>query len=179
MRSTLMSWITVALLAGCGGTASEPATQGDGSATASGEQTSVAIAEDGSDAPDGSLTGTATAWPATDATTAGSCVVSYPDDLEDRAVAFDGTIMDTVRGDPNEDAGATPVDVRVRVHEAFRGNVGDAVTMHTWDFMLPEEDVKGVRILAAADAAMDLMGCGFTRPYSAEEAGVWKDAFTG
>ncbi len=67
--------------------------------------------------------------------------------------------------------------LELRVNQRFKGAVGATVVLKTWDFMLPQEDVTGVRVLAAAGESLDLMGCGFTRPYSPEDAAVWAEAF--
>ncbi|HWC32060.1 MAG TPA: hypothetical protein VG709_02930 [Actinomycetota bacterium] len=118
------------------------------------------------------------AWPSTEIGPAVSCVSEYPHRLDDRAYAFDGTIQEVTRGEYDQDAGATPVDLRLRVNEVFQGDLGDVVTMHTWNFMLPEHDVRGTRILASAGPTLDLMGCGYTRPYSEEDAQYWRDVFS-
>jgi len=116
-------------------------------------------------------------WPSVD-TAAVTCVVTYPDDLTESSVAFDGTVVGVQAGEPQPDAGGDrPVRLELRVNQRFKGAVGAAVVMKTWDFMLPGEDVTGVRVLAAAGESLDLMGCGFTRPYSPEEAAVWAEAF--
>ena len=120
----------------------------------------------------------APAWPSTGIGAAERCAYEYPDDLADRAIAFDGTIVGITRGQYDDDAGAVPIDLEVRVNQPFRGDLSGVVTMHTWDFMLPGRDVTGVRVLAAAGPTMDLMGCGFTRPYSEAEAGHWRDVFS-
>lgn len=118
------------------------------------------------------------AWPETDVDSASSCIVEYPEDLPDRPIAFDGTITDVATGARDEDAGATPVRLDVQINEVFSGDVQDSVVMRTWDFMLQDRDVQGARILAAAERSLDLMGCGFTRPYSETEAAEWRAAFS-
>ncbi|HEY7875994.1 MAG TPA: hypothetical protein VIG64_12825 [Actinomycetota bacterium] len=102
------------------------------------------------------------------------CVVDYPKDLAERALAFDGTIESIDVGEHDDDAGATPVRLGVRLHEVFRGDLDEFVVIRTWDFMLSQHDVTGVRILAAVDLTLDLMGCGFTRPYSVKDAARWR-----
>jgi hypothetical protein len=116
-------------------------------------------------------------WPATKPGPAVSCVYDYPADLPDREIAFDGTITRVRMGTYDEDAGATPARLELEVNEVFTGTLAEVVTMRTWDFMLPDEDVTDVRILAAAGPTLDLMGCGFSRPYSVGEAREWREAF--
>lgn len=108
-----------------------------------------------------------------------ACVVRYPHDLGKLENAFDGTIEAVEFGNYNEDAGATPVRLEFRVNEVFRGqHIDNFVVMNTWDFMLPNEDVTGTRLLAAAGPSLDLMGCGFTRPYSEDDASRWRKTFS-
>lgn len=116
-------------------------------------------------------------WPDTDVGGTSSCVIEYPEDLAERPVAFDGTITAVTTGAHDEDAGATPVRLEVQINEVFAGDVRDSVVMHTWDFMLQDRDVEGARVLAAAEPSLDLMGCGFTRPYSSAEAAEWRATF--
>lgn len=116
-------------------------------------------------------------WPDVDSE-GETCVVRYPRDLDDQEKAFDGTIETVEFGDYNEDAGAAPVRLEFRVNEVFRGeHIDNFVVMNTWDFMLPDEDVTGTRLLVAAGPSLDLMGCGFTRPYSEDEASMWRKTF--
>ncbi len=118
------------------------------------------------------------AWPESDLDGASSFVVEYPEDLPERAVAFDGTITGVSTGSYDEDAGATPVRLDVQINEVFAGDVGDSVVVRTWDFILQGRDVEGARILAAAERSLDVMGCGFTRPYSSAEAAEWRATFS-
>ena len=118
-------------------------------------------------------------WPSTEIGAAASCVYDYPRDLGGREIAFDGTITATVVGEYDENAGAKPVTLYLYVNEVFKGDLPehDEITMSTWDFMLPDDDVSNVRILAAAGPTLDLMGCGFSRPYSEAEAAEWRTVF--
>lgn len=108
-----------------------------------------------------------------------SCAYRYPDDLQDRANAFDATVVDVDLGKYSEDAGARPATLTVSLNEVFKGPQKSSVVMKTWDFSLPPrpERVVGVRILAAAGEALDLMSCGFTRPYSQSDADRWRELF--
>lgn len=118
------------------------------------------------------------AWPSTEVDRrVADCVYQYPDDLETRAIAFDGTITKVHIGHYLRGPSATPVRLRMRVNEVFRGDLSDEVTLHTWRFMLPKHDVTGARLLAAAGRTMGLMGCGFTRPYSEADAEYWRQVF--
>ena len=116
-------------------------------------------------------------WPDVD-TVNMDCVVDYPEDLKSRAVAFDGTIEGVVLATYDANAGATPARMEIRTNEVFRGDIEDFVVMRTWDFMLPDGDLRGTRILAAAGQSLDLMGCGFTRPYSTHDAKMWRETFS-
>lgn len=121
-------------------------------------------------------------WPPTEPGEAALCVFQYPDDLGDMPIAFDGTVVSIHRGEFVEEAAATPVDLELRVQRAFRGDLGDTVTMHTWDFSDPGTtntwDPTGIRVLAAASDTLDVMFCGFTRPYSASDEEVWETVFS-
>jgi hypothetical protein len=115
-------------------------------------------------------------WP--DVTTEDmDCVVSYPEDLDDRPFAFDGTIEAVHLTAYDEDAGARPARLEIRIHEVFRGDLDEFVVLQSWDFMLPQEDLAGTRVLAATGHSLDLMGCGFTRPYSKRDATFWRQTF--
>ncbi len=105
------------------------------------------------------------------------CVVSYPDDLPSRAFAFDGTIQAVELAGYDEDAGARPARIKVRINELFRGDLDEFVVLRSWDFMLPEGDLRGRRLLAATGQTLDMMACGFTRPYSQEDANFWRRTF--
>lgn len=121
--------------------------------------------------------GDVTAWPDV-GTENMDCVVDYPDDLAKRQQAFAGRVESVEVDEYDEDAGARPARVRFRIEELFRGIVhGDYLVLYTWDFMLPEQDITGARVLAASDISGDLMGCGFTRPYSEQEARMWRETF--
>ncbi|HWH31840.1 MAG TPA: hypothetical protein VNU01_04145 [Egibacteraceae bacterium] len=107
--------------------------------------------------------------------------MQYPDDLPEQPVALDGTILSVQREAYDEDAAGAPVTVELRVNEAFRGDLGDTLTVRTWDFTnpgaSPGPDPLGVRLLAAMTDSRDLMACGFTRPYSEQGAQAWREAF--
>ena len=122
------------------------------------------------------------AWPSTEVGPATECVYQYPNDLADQPIAFDGTVLSISRGEYIDEAAAIPVDLVIQVNEVFRGDLGPTVTMHTFDFSTPDQteawDPTGIRILAAAGESLDVMACGFTRPYTTEEADAWADAFT-
>jgi hypothetical protein len=87
-----------------------------------------------------------------------------------------------IRGEYVEEAAATPVDLNVRVNRTFEGDLGENVTMHTWDFSDPNSsevwDPSGIRILAAASESLDVMFCGFTRPYTSSDAELWDTLFS-
>lgn len=121
--------------------------------------------------------GDVTEWPDVDTENMG-CVIDYPDDLAARHRAFAGRVESVELGEYDEDAGARPVRVAFRIEELFRGILhGEYLVLNTWDFMLPDHDITGTRVLAATDISGDLMGCGFTRPYSKQEARMWREMF--
>lgn len=107
------------------------------------------------------------------------CVSVYPEELGQRANAFDATITSVDLLAYKPDAGARPARVTMSVHEVLAGPERTTVTMRTWDFMLPARprEAVGVRVLAAAGPTLDLMACGYTRVFSQEDAEVWDAAF--
>ena len=107
------------------------------------------------------------------------CVYDYPEDLVERPIAFDGTVETVLFGAEDEDAGARPARVEMRVNEVFRGDIDGFIVMNSWDFMVPGEEIVGTRVLAAAGHTLDLMACGFTRPYTTEDADMWRSTFAG
>jgi hypothetical protein len=116
-------------------------------------------------------------WPDPDAE-ARECLVAYPKDLRQQAYAFDGTVTAVHIGEYNESDGLPPVQVEVKINELFRGvGVGDRVALRTVENKAPSEEVVGTRILAATDYSLNLLGCGYTRPYSVSEASRWRQAF--
>ena len=124
--------------------------------------------------------GVAGSWPDLRPPTAGSCVSTYPADLRRRAIAFDATVTAVRVGDFDENAGMRPATVDLAVHEVFAGPERQTVRMRTWDGFLPRpepQDAVGLRVLASAGETLDLMACGYTRPYRAAEAAEWRRTF--
>lgn len=120
-------------------------------------------------------------WPQPDTNAdAARCAYQYPDELADRANAFDATVTGVDVGEYSPDHAARPATVTVSVNEVFNGRQEGTAVLKTWDFSLPEnpEHIVGARILASAGPTMDLMGCGFTQPYSKKTADMWRDVFT-
>lgn len=112
---------------------------------------------------------------------AAMCVHSYPEDLDERPYAFDGTVVSVSRGEHVEEAAGTPLELKVEINEAFNGDLASTVTLHTWDFAPESEatfDPTGARILVATGDTMDVMACGFTRPYSVDDAELWRTTFS-
>lgn len=134
-------------------------------------------------APGAGDSGAQSLWPPTDPGEAATCLRQYPEDLSTMPLAFDGTIVGVRRGTYDKEAGGTPVDLELVVNQVFRGDLGAKVTMHTLDFSGPGSDEPwdptGIRILAAAGEKLDVMYCGFTRPFSSSEAAEWSAAFSG
>lgn len=111
---------------------------------------------------------------------AGSCVHQYPEDLRSRPVAVDATILSVTRGPYDEDARGTPVTIHLQVNRVFNGPPRDSLRISSWDFTTAADessDPIGVRLLAAMEPSLDLMACGFTRPYSEGDAQRWEAAF--
>jgi hypothetical protein len=108
----------------------------------------------------------------------GSCAFEFsPDTLAERQFAFDGTVSDIVEP-VAEDA---PYDVVFDVTHWYAGGDGSIVTVQTYDVSgsslagdLGLEE--GERILASGDDGY-LWGCGFSVPYSDQDAGVFEGAF--
>lgn len=112
------------------------------------------------------------------------CAYSYPEDLEERPYAFEATVVSVSWGEYDEDAGGTPLAFEAEVNEVFTGDFSGAVTLHTWDFTAPGYDdgvdPTGARFLVATGDEMGVdAACGFTQPYSAEEAELWRTTFSG
>lgn len=123
-------------------------------------------------------TRTISGWPPTRPPEAASCAYPYTMSvLRDRPHAFDGTIVGQRAGEYSDEAMGRPVDLTFDVHQWYKGGEGDSATVHTWDFMLPDREVAGVRLLIATGENSHFMGCGFSRPWSAEEAAEWEAAF--
>ena len=59
------------------------------------------------------------------------------------------------------------------------GDLADTVVLHAWDFAMPPGEVVGTRLLVASEPSVDVMGCGFTRFYTVEEANIWRATFAG
>jgi len=135
------------------------------------------------------------AWSGDDASSS-LCAVSYSPAaaVNERAFSFDGTV--TKIGEQYDDsdegrAGRTPVTFTV--NEWFRGGSGEAVTVDmdvpesggwgTADGRTPSYGV-GSRLLVSGDPRMGgdplseatAVGCGFTRPYTAESVAEWRGA---
>jgi hypothetical protein len=167
MRTVLMATIVVVVLAGCND--ADPATTaGPVTATHGGQA---------SDARGGETVSTSSG-------SAASCIEEYSlRTLRNRKFAFDGTVASIRAGEPDSDAGGTPVRVTYEVHQWFVGGDGDTVTLASWDFITDglslsgdPEPTEGMRLLVSGDTDM-AWGCGFTRPYSAGEAAQWEAAF--
>lgn len=135
--------------------------------------------------PSASLTasvtpGVAGSWPDLRPASAASCYVQYPDDLSSREIAFDGTVTAVTVGPYDNNAGMRPATVDLAVHEVFAGPQRQSAVLRSWDGFLPSPDPQeavGLRVLAAAGKTLDLMGCGFTRPYNKPDAEAWRTAF--
>lgn len=101
----------------------------------------------------------------------GSCVETYsPETLASRAFAFDGTVT-AIDGD----------SVTFTVNEAFRGDLGDSITLKAAGMTGTSVTsaggptlTVGERYLVAGDDQF-VWACGFTQPYDEAVAGEWAE----
>jgi len=134
---------------------------------------------------EGGTTGSAAADELTDPIVAedgtsglGSCAFEFsPDTLAERQFAFDGTVSDIVE----PEAVDAPYDVVFEVTRWYAGGDGTTVTVKTYDVSGTSLAgdlglAEGERILASGDDGF-LWGCGFSMPYSGQDAGVFADVF--
>lgn len=116
-----------------------------------------------------------TEWPEVDSD--GVCELKYPRDLVKLPFAIDGQIESITPQPFDAVAQARPVHVGVRIREVFRGDFDQYVVLRTWDFALPEQDLRDDRVLAATDHMLEMKSCGFTRPYSPHDGRLWRERF--
>jgi len=139
---------------GGGGSASGPTEAGD-------ELTDPIVAEDGS-------SGLA------------SCAFEFTrETLAEREFAFEGTV-EAISEPAAMDA---PIEVDFAVARWFHGGEGTTVTLKTYDVsgtsLAGDLGLEaGERILAAGDDAF-LWGCGFSMPYTDQDADLFEEAFAG
>jgi len=116
-----------------------------------------------------------------------SCVEEYtPENLARRSWAFDGTIVEVVPPvdleSPNPDDQVT--SVTFRVNNWYAGGSGESVTVKTSNVpggvtMNGDADPSiGARLLASGEDEY-LWGCGFTMPYTEQDAAVFAAVFGG
>jgi hypothetical protein len=117
-------------------------------------------------------------WPDVD-TAAAECALAYPEDLVRQAIALDGTIEDIEVAPTQEQGGGKAMRLNVRINELFRGDLDKFVVLRSWQSILPNEDLTGERVLVATDMSLELAGCGFTRPYSPQDAARWRETYAG
>lgn len=112
-----------------------------------------------------------------------SCVSNYPERLDAFPVAFAGTVVDQKDGkfkpgtDPEKKI--KPIEITFEVDTAYRGVTTKRITLHTFDLtaLNPTEDHIGKKALVAAEESLDLQYCGYTRPYSEQDAAYWASTF--
>lgn len=152
--------IAVAALTACSdGADPDPAETGTTGSDAAGELTDPIVADGG---PSG----------------LGSCAFEFgPQTLAERQFAFDGTVADIVEPEALD----APYGVVFEVTRWYRGGEGTTATVKTYDVSgtslagdLGLEE--GERILASGDDDF-LWGCGFSMPYTDQDAGVFEDVF--
>jgi hypothetical protein len=168
----LMAVTMVVVLAGCNSGADPVTTPGPVTADNVGQTTG---------APGGETMSPSAPGGETVSSSIGSCVEEYSlQTLRNRKFAFDGTVTAIRAGEPDPDAGVTPVRVTYSVHQWFAGGDGDTVTLASWDYGINSAGypalTEGTRLLVSGDTDM-AWGCGFTRPYSTAEAAQWEAAF--
>jgi hypothetical protein len=108
----------------------------------------------------------------------GSCAFEFsPENLAERQFAFDGSVAEI----EEPEALDAPYEVVFEVTRWYAGGEGTTVTVKTYDVSgtslagdLGLEE--GQRILASGDDGF-LWGCGFSMPYSDQDAGVFQDVF--
>jgi len=108
----------------------------------------------------------------------GSCAFEFaPETLADRQFAFDGTVAEIVEPETPD----APYDVVFQVTHWYHGDEAPSVTLKTYDVSgtslagdLGLE--RGERILASGDDDF-LWGCGFSMPYTDQDAGLFEDVF--
>jgi hypothetical protein len=140
---------------------------------------------EGEDAPREPAGGSAAADELTDPIVAeggpaglGSCAFEFgPETLAERQFAFDGTVAQ-IREPEAMDA---PYEVDFEVTRWFHGGDGSTVTVRTYDVsgtsLAGDLGLEpGERILASGDEDF-LWGCGFSMPYTEQDAGVFEDVF--
>lgn len=108
----------------------------------------------------------------------GQCAFEFsPQTLAERQFAFDGTVAEIVEPEAMDG----PYAVVFEVSRWYRGGGGATVTLQSYDVSGTSlaGDLRlqeGERILASGDDGM-LWGCGFSMPYSDQDAGVFEQAF--
>lgn len=112
-----------------------------------------------------------------------TCVHNYPEGLETFPNAFDGVIVDQRADESRPDWTETdmaPMVVTFEVREVFAGDLDDRIVMRTWDYYTGTENPShvGERFLVATGHDRQVSLCGFTRPYSEQDADYWRFTFT-
>lgn len=98
-------------------------------------------------------------------------------------LAFDGTILEQRRARADEMASdpeglMIPMIVTFELDKVYRGTASRRVVMRTWDYdaSTPNESHVGERFLVATRESRHVVLCGFTRPYSEQDAAYWEEA---
>lgn len=114
-----------------------------------------------------------------------SCEQNYPDGLAAFPLAFDGTILEqrvarAAEMAPDPDRLMTPMIVTFQVNKDYTGRAGGRVVLRTWDYdsSTPNPSHVGERFLVATHESRDVTLCGFTRPYSDQDAIYWDSIFS-
>lgn len=111
---------------------------------------------------------------------AASCVRSYPQDLPERPLAFDGVVLgisDTDPADAPESPGVPFSDVDLLVLNTYAGQPAQRLVARALIGRPDPALVVGERLLVATGDPPFLAACGFTQPYSKDTARIWTDAF--
>jgi hypothetical protein len=108
----------------------------------------------------------------------GSCAFEFgPQTLAERGFAFDGSVSE-IREPEAMDA---PYEVDFAVSRWFRGGDGPTATVRTYDVsgtsLVGDLGLEpGMRVLASGDDDF-LWGCGFSMPYTEQDANLFEDVF--
>lgn len=113
------------------------------------------------------------------------CVSNYPEELEGFDIAFSGTIVQEKAGrlkeneEKDKERAVKPADFVFEVDEVFLGDVDKKFTLHSYDYLAstPNQSHVGERFLVATSPTHDLVLCGYTRPYSEQDAEFWRYTF--
>lgn len=121
--------------------------------------------------------------PALDHNVNANCFSEYPEELGSFPIAFAGTITKEQPGKLKEkedpEKKMKPMEFTLRVDEAYAGELGKTIVLYSYDYMASTQNPShvGERFLVATTESQDLVMCGYTRPYSDQDAEFWRYTF--